>query len=80
MQRLHHKDGDHEQHLFDLDEIARQGARRMLAAALEAEVRDYLKKRGMRPPELAVGDGALGFLERPPGGLSTDPSPAGLGS
>jgi len=26
----------------DLDELARQGARRMLAAALEAEVDDYL--------------------------------------
>jgi hypothetical protein len=27
---------------IDLDELAREGARRMLAAALEAEVDDYL--------------------------------------
>jgi hypothetical protein len=30
--------GDSEEHLLDLDEIARQEARRMLAQALEAEV------------------------------------------
>lgn len=39
-----HQDGEgREQGLLDLDEIARQGARRMLAEALEAEVRDYIE-------------------------------------
>ena len=42
MQRLHHDEIARDQRLFDLDEIARQGARRMLAQALQAEVRDYL--------------------------------------
>ena len=53
-------------HSPELDEIAREGARRMLAQALEAEVLPILylrglKRRGMRAPVLAVGDGALGF-------------------
>jgi transposase-like protein len=34
---------DRERHLLDLDEIARQGARRMLAEALEAEVEAYIE-------------------------------------
>jgi putative transposase len=35
--------------MLDLDEIARQGARKMLAEALEAEVQDYLEAaRGER--------------------------------
>lgn len=42
MHRLHRDAEDREQRLLDLDEIARAGARRMLAEALEAEVRDYL--------------------------------------
>jgi putative transposase len=42
LQRLPHDETDRDQLLFDLDEIARQGARQMLAQALEAEVRDYL--------------------------------------
>jgi putative transposase len=42
VRRIHQHDDDREQHLLDLDEIARQGARRMLAQALEAEVQDYL--------------------------------------
>ncbi len=42
MQRLHQAGRLHEQRLLDLDEIARRGARRMLAEALEAEVQDYL--------------------------------------
>jgi transposase-like protein len=42
MDRLHRDGEDREQHLLDLDEIARAGARRMLAEALEAEVQDYL--------------------------------------
>jgi len=42
MQRLHHEESARDQRLGDLDEIARQGARQMLAQALEAEVREYL--------------------------------------
>jgi putative transposase len=42
MQRLHQNGQLHEEAMLDLDEIARQGARRMLAEALEAEVEDYL--------------------------------------
>lgn len=38
-----------------------------------------LKKRGMRAPELAVGDGALGFWGGIEGGLPADSSPARLG-
>jgi putative transposase len=43
MQRIHQVGGEHEGLLLDLDEIARQGARRMLAEALEAEVADYIE-------------------------------------
>jgi hypothetical protein len=39
----------------DLDELAREGARRMLAAALEAEVDDYLAATG--PNVMSVADG-----------------------
>jgi putative transposase len=49
MQRLHQAQENREQQLLDLDEIARRGARRMLAEALEAEVQDYLEAaRGER--------------------------------
>ena len=49
MQRIHHDKLDREQRLLDLDELARQGARRMLAEALEAEVQDYIETaRGER--------------------------------
>src|SRR5215207_1791200 len=49
MQRLNQDEEGREQHLLDLDEIARQGARRMLAQALEAEVHEYLEAaRGQR--------------------------------
>jgi putative transposase len=49
MERIHQVGGEHEVLLLDLDEIARQGARRMLAEALEAEVRDYIEAaRGQR--------------------------------
>ncbi len=49
MRRLHHDKPDREQRLLDLDELARQGARRMLAEALQAEVQDYLETtRGER--------------------------------
>ena len=43
MHRVHQKEEDREQHLLDLDEIARQGARRMLAEALQAEVKAYIE-------------------------------------
>src|SRR5215208_3176541 len=44
MQRVHHDKRAREQELsLDLDEIVRQGARKMLAQALEAEVDAYLK-------------------------------------
>lgn len=45
-----HQDGQcREQALLDLDELARRGARRMLAEALEAEVSDYIEAaRGQR--------------------------------
>jgi transposase-like protein len=49
MGRLHQDEQNREQNLLDLDEIARQGARRMLAEALEAEVADYIEAaRGQR--------------------------------
>jgi putative transposase len=44
MQRIHQVGGEHEGPLLlELDEIARAGARRMLAEALEAEVADYIE-------------------------------------
>jgi transposase-like protein len=43
MHRLHQNEEDRERHLLDLDEIARAGARRMLAEALEAEVEAYIE-------------------------------------
>ena len=43
MKRLHHDQSTHEQLMLDLDEIARQGAQKMLAQALQAEVDAYLK-------------------------------------
>jgi len=49
MQRLHQNEESREELALDLDEIARRGARRMLAEALEAEVQDYLQAaRGQR--------------------------------
>ena len=43
MHRLHQNEQAHQEAMLDLDEIARQGARRMLAQALEAEVEAYLE-------------------------------------
>lgn len=43
MHRLHQDERVREELLLDLDEIARQGAKRMLAEALEAEVEAYLE-------------------------------------
>jgi hypothetical protein len=55
MHRVHQKEEeDRERHLLDLDEIARQGARRMLAEALQAEVEAYIEAatdhRALRRP------------------------------
>ncbi len=44
--RIQHKD-----FASDLDEIAREGARRMLAQALEAEVADYIARNQERDDE-----------------------------
>ena len=43
MTRIQRKD-----FICDLDEIAREGARRMLAQALEAEVADYIARNQER--------------------------------
>ena len=43
MHRLHQDEAKREELLLDLDEIARAGARRMLAEALEAEVQEYIE-------------------------------------
>ena len=43
MRRVHQDEAAREEFLLDLDEIARQGARKMLAQALRAEVDAYLK-------------------------------------
>lgn len=43
MRRIHQDDEAREEYMLDLDEIVRQGARRMLAEALEAEVESYLE-------------------------------------
>lgn len=49
MHRVHQDEKAREELLVDLDEIARQGARKMLAEALEAEVQNYLEAaRGER--------------------------------
>jgi putative transposase len=67
MQRLHQQEENREE--LTLDEIARQGARRMLAEALEAEVDDYIEAaRGQRDENghaLVVRNGyAKGLNER----------------
>jgi putative transposase len=43
MRSIHQDEAVREDHLIDLDEIARRGARKMLAEALEAEVETYLE-------------------------------------
>src|SRR5215208_5722388 len=43
MHRIHQDQTTQEQLTLDLDEIARQGAQKMLAQALQAEVRAYLE-------------------------------------
>ncbi len=46
MDRIHHDDEAREGFMPDLDEIAREGARRMLACALKAEVESYVEAAG----------------------------------
>jgi len=43
MRRIHQDDEPHVGFMLDLDGIAREGARRMLAEALEAEVEAYVQ-------------------------------------
>jgi Transposase, Mutator family len=43
MHRVHQDEATREQLMLDLDEIARRGARQMLAQALQAEVQAYLQ-------------------------------------
>src|SRR5215218_7342010 len=61
MHRVHQDQRGREQQLLDLDEIARQGARRMLAEALEAEVEAYIEaakdQRDERGRALVVRNG-----------------------
>src|SRR5215217_3674107 len=49
MHRVHQEEPSREEFVLDLDAIAREGAKRMLAQALEAEVEIYLETtRGER--------------------------------
>ena len=61
MFRVHQDDEAREELALDLDEIARQGARRMLAQALEAEVNVYIEaasdQRDERDHALVVRNG-----------------------
>ena len=61
MERIHQDEQTGEQFLLDLDEIARVGARRMLAEALEAEVEAYVEaargERDERERALVVRNG-----------------------
>ncbi len=61
MRRIHQDDEAREGFMFDLDEIARAGARRMLMEALEAEVEEYVEstrsERDERGHALVVRNG-----------------------
>jgi transposase-like protein len=61
MLRVHQDEAEREQFALDLDEIARAGARRMLAEALEAEVQAYIEaardERDHRGHALVVRNG-----------------------
>jgi transposase-like protein len=61
MRRIHQDDEAREGFMFDLDEIARQGAKRMLMEALEAEVEEYIEsarsERDERGRALVVRNG-----------------------
>jgi putative transposase len=66
--RVHQDEPPHQQELMlDLDEIARQGARRMLAQALDAEVEAYLDaakdQRDEHGHALVVRNGRAGERE-----------------
>jgi hypothetical protein len=52
----------HDELRLDLDQLVREGARRMLAAALEAEVDDYLAAHAAERDE---GGPAVGGAQRP---------------
>src|SRR5262249_44554433 len=58
--------------------IAVEDGYRESAESWKTVLRD-LKRRGMRAPLVAVGDGALGFLGRRPRRLAEYPRAAGLG-
>jgi len=64
MRSIHHDENDCQGLSFDLDEIARAGARRMLAEALEAEVEEYIEaargERGEDGRALVVRNGHAG--------------------
>ncbi len=61
MERIHQVENTREEFMLDLDEIARLGARRMLAEALEAEVEAYVEsakeERDERGHALVVRNG-----------------------
>jgi transposase-like protein len=61
MHSVHQDEATHEQLMLDLDEIARQGAKKMLAQALQAEVQAYLQaaegERDERGRALVVRNG-----------------------
>jgi putative transposase len=61
MRSIHQDEKVREEHLLDLDEIARAGAKRMLAEALEAEVEAYVEsardQRDERGRSLVVRNG-----------------------
>jgi putative transposase len=61
MRSIHQDEKVREEHLLDLDEIARAGAKRMLAEALEAEVEAYVEsardQRDERGHSLVVRNG-----------------------
>ena len=68
MLRVHQDEAEREQFALDLDEIARRGARRMLAEALEAEVQAYIEaardERDHRGHALVVRNGYTPGSER----------------
>ncbi len=62
MDRIHQLDGEREELLLDLDEIARAGAKKMLAQALETEVQDWASPGKTVLPSLKThrGCGTIG--------------------
>ena len=76
MHRLHQDERVREELLLDLDEIARQGAKRMLAEALEAEVEAYLEAARAERDE--QGRAPWSFAMATPGSVrsSWEPEPS----